>query len=80
MHCDDGANATVFLSLFGVFAGLYLVGGAYYGVSVQNKSGLAALRAPPHPRAFTPRRRSLSHPAAVVPQRTLSFGVRSEGW
>jgi hypothetical protein len=43
VHCDDGADATVFLVLFGVAAGLYTTGGLYYGIAVQKKSGLAAL-------------------------------------
>ena len=74
VHCDDGANATVFLSLFGAFAGLYLVGGAYYGVAVQNKSGLAAIRAPPHPRPFT------SAPPLALSPRRGGAAANAEFW
>ena len=43
IHCDDGLDATIFLILFGTLAGAYLVSGTYYGMAVQNKSGMAAL-------------------------------------
>ena len=43
VHCSDGEDAMLFLVLFGVAFGLYTTGGLYYGITVRNKSGLAAL-------------------------------------